>query len=225
MKEYIKLLKNCPLFNKIEEEYYEQMLSCLEAKVVSFKRKEYILSEGDPAKYIGILLTGRAQIEQVDYFGNRVILTDIQPSEMMGESFACSPLEHMPVSVQATEDSRVLFLDWSGIVQPCSNGCGFHRQLMFNLLGIVASKNILFHQKLDILSKRTTRDKLLAYLMMQAKKNNSSRFTIPFDRQELADYLQVERSGLSAEIGKLRKEGIIDNKKNDFVLLKDVHNV
>jgi len=225
MEEYLNLLKKCPLFDKIDEEYYMQLLSCLDAKVVSFKKREYILSEGDPAGYIGILLEGSAQIEQVDYFGNRVILTDIQPSEMMGESFACSRMERMPVSVLVTEDCRVLFMDWTAIMQPCSNGCEFHRQLMFNLLGIIAEKNVLFHQKMDILSRRTTRDKLLAYLMAQAKRNNKSSFTIPFDRQELADYLQVERSGLSAEIGKLKKEGIIDNKKNYFVLLKDIHNV
>ena len=225
MKKYIKILKECPLFDKIDEADYTQMLSCLGAKVVLFKKREYILSEGDPAGDIGILLSGSAQIEQVDYFGNRAILTDVQPSEMIGESFACSRAERMPVSVLATEDCEVLFLDWARIVQPCRGGCGFHSQLTINLLGIVAAKNILFHQKLNILSMRTTRDKLLAFLMMQAKKNNSSSFTIPFDRQELADYLQVERSGLSAEIGRLRKEGIIDNKKNSFVILKDVHDV
>ena len=169
MKEHVNILKKCPLFDNINEEDLLSMLYCLDAKMVSCKKKEFILSEGDPAKYIGILLSGSAQIEMVDYFGNRTILTDIQPSQMFGESFACAQMEQMPVSVLAVQDCKVLIIQWSRIMEPCGSGCGFHRQLMYNLLKIVASKNILFHQKLDILSKRTTGEKLLAFLMMQTE--------------------------------------------------------
>ena len=101
----------------------------------------------------------------------------------------------------------------------CSNNCAFHQQLIFNLMKNLAEKAILFHQKVEIAAKRTTREKLMTYLMFQAKKAGSNRFRIPFDRQELADYLEVDRSGLSAEISKLRKEGVLESDKNTFVLL------
>ena len=121
--------------------------------------------------------------------------------------------------VIASENTEVMFIDCDRITRSCTNSCEFHRQIIYNLMRVVARKNLMFHQKIEITSKRTTREKLLAFLMIQAKKHQSRSFEIAYDRQELADYLQVERSGLSAEISKLRKEGIIDNRKNHFVLL------
>jgi len=112
-----------------------------------------------------------------------------------------------------------MLIECNHILHTCSNNCGFHQQLIFNLMKDLATKTILFHQKIEIISKRSTRDKLMTYLMLQAKKEGSDSFDIPFDRQELADYLEVERSGLSAEISKLKKEGIINNQKNHFELL------
>ena len=112
-----------------------------------------------------------------------------------------------------------MLIDCRHIMHTCSNNCGFHQKLIYNLMKDLALKTLLFHQRIEITSKRSTREKLLAYLMLQAKKANSNSFEVPFDRQELADFLEVDRSGLSAEIGKLKREGIIDNQKNHFVLL------
>ena len=125
----------------------------------------------------------------------------------------------LPVAVIATEPSEVMFVDCDHILHTCSNNCGFHQQLIYNLVKDLAEKSIRFHQKVEVTSKRTTREKLMAYLSLQAKRVGSTRFEIPFDRQELADYLEVDRSGLSAEIGKLKKEGIIKNRKNHFVIM------
>ena len=125
----------------------------------------------------------------------------------------------LPVSVVANEPSEIMLIDCSHILHTCSNNCGFHQQLIFNLMKDLAEKTITFHQKMEITSRRTTREKLMAYLMMQSRTAQSSRFDIPFDRQELADYLDVDRSGLSVEISKLKSEGIIENSKNHFVLL------
>ena len=219
MKKYLEILKKCPLFAKIEGETLIRMLGCLGAKTESFDKKYTIFAEGSPAKYIGIVLSGTAQIIQVDYFGNRSILSNIEPSEVFAEAFACAEAKSLPVSVVANEPCEVMFIDCQHILHTCSNNCGFHQQLIFNLMKDLATKTILFHQRIEITSKRSTREKLMAYLMIQAKKANSNSFDIPFDRQELADYLEVERSGLSAEIGKLRKEGIIENQKNHFELL------
>lgn len=219
MKKYFEILKKCPLFFCIEEENLFRMLNCLGAKVISFDRKYTIIAEGTKAKYIGIVLSGSAQIIQIDFYGNRSILSNISPSEVFGEAFACAEIEEIPVTVIANEPCEVMLIESSHILHTCSNNCGFHGQLIYNLMKDLAEKTILFHQKIEVTSKRSTREKLMAYLMIQAKKNNSESFKIPFDRQELADYLEVDRSGLSAEISKLRNEGIIESRKKQFKLL------
>lgn len=203
----------------IEEESLNRMLACLGAKVEHFDRKQTIFAEGEEAKDIGILLSGGAQEIRIDYYGNRSILSDIAPSEVFGEAFACAEIGELPVSVVATEPSDVMFVDCSHILHTCHNNCGFHQQQIFNLMKILAEKNLRFHERIEITSNRTTREKLLSYLMIEAKRQGRERFEIPFDRQELADYLEVERSGLSSEIGKLKKEGVIDVNKNRFALL------
>ncbi len=219
MKKYLEILKKCPLFFEIEDESLLRMLSCLGAKVSFFDKKYTVFAEGSPAKYIGIVLSGSAQIVQVDYFGNRSILSEASPSQVIAEAFACAEIESLPVSVIANEPSEIMFIDCSHILHTCKNGCGHHHQLIYNLMKDLADKTIMFHQRIEVTSKRTTREKLLSYLALQAKNNGKNSFNIPFDRQELADYLEVERSGLSVEIGKLKKEGIIENNKNHFKLL------
>ena len=219
MEKYLEILQKCPLFDGIKEKDLFRMLSCLGAKVDCFDKKCTIMQEGGPAKYIGIVLSGSAQIVQVDYYGNRSILGNIEPSGVFAEAFACAEMEKMPVSVIANEESEIMFIDSSHILHTCSNNCGFHQQLIFNLMKDLATKTLVFHQKIEITSKRSTREKLLTYLALQAKRAGSNYFTIPFDRQELADYLQVERSGLSAEISKLRAEGVLESEKRNFKLL------
>ncbi len=219
MKKYLEILKKCPLFNNVDDENLIPMLSCLGAKVENFDKKYTIMAEGSPAKHIGIVLSGSAQITQVDFFGNRSIVASVEPSEMFSEAFACAQTRAIPVNVTANEPSEIMLIDCSHILHTCSNNCGFHQQLIYNLMKSLAVKNILFHQKIEITSKRSTREKLLTYLAFQEKKAGSSSFDIPFDRQELADYLEVDRSGLSAEISKLKKEGVIDSRKNHFELM------
>ncbi|MBR7132458.1 MAG: Crp/Fnr family transcriptional regulator [Clostridia bacterium] len=220
MKKYYKILEKCPLFDNIESENLFKMLRCLGVKVESFDKKYTIMSEGSPARYIGIVLSGSAQIIQVDYFGFRSILSNIEPSQVFGEAFACAEIKSIPVTVVANEPCEVMLIDCSHILHTCSNNCGFHQQLIFNLMKDLAAKTISFHQKQEITSKRTTREKLMTYLSLQAKKEGCNRFQIPFNRQELADYLEVDRSGLSVEISKLRNEGVLYSKKNTFELLE-----
>ncbi len=219
MKKYFKILRNCSLFHGIADENLLALLGCLGAKVEFFEKKYTIFSEGSPAKYIGIILSGSAQVIQNDYYGNRSIVSGAEPSDVFGESFACAELNAIPVTIVASEPCEVMLLDCRRILHSCSNACGFHQQIIFNLMKDLAKKNILFHQKIEITSKRSTREKLLAYLNLQAKRYQSASFDIPFDRQGLADYLEVDRSGLSAEISKMKNEGIISNQKNHFEIL------
>ncbi len=219
MEKYLDVLKKCPLFSGISDENLLVMLKCLGAKVVNFDKKYTVFTEGRPLKHIGIVLTGSVQIIQIDYYGNRNIVSNNTKGQIIGEAFACAQIESLPVSVIANEKTDIMLIESKHILKTCTNNCGFHQKLIYNLMKDLALKNVTFHQKIEITSKRTTREKLMAYLNLQAKKAGKSEFTIPFDRQELADYLIVDRSGLSNEISKLRDEGIIKNHKNHFELL------
>jgi len=219
MEKYFNVIRKCPLFEGIEDKDLLGLLGCLGAKVMSFEKKHSIFTEGSRARYIGIVLSGSAQIVQMDYYGNRSIIHEIVPSELFGEAFACAEMASIPVSVVANEACEVLLIDCVRILHTCKKACGFHQRLIFNLMKDIATKAIMFQQKIEVISKRSTREKLLAYLNIQARKSGGRSFVIPFDRQELADYLEVERSGLSAEISKLRKEGILKSNKNSFELL------
>lgn len=220
MQEYIGILENCPLFDGIARADLPKLLTCLGAKTAHYHKEELILAEGEKARYIGIVLAGSVQISRTDYFGNRSILATVENAELFGESFACAKVAAIPINAVAQEDTTVLLLDFQKLTDADTPVCGFYGKLIFNLLKITASKNLLFHQKIEITAKRTTKEKLMTYLLLQAKKAGSRCFTVPFDRQALADYLEVDRSGLSAEIGKLRRAGVLNCTKNRFELLE-----
>lgn len=220
MEKFMDVLNSCPLFDGVAEGDLEAMLGCLGAKKYTARKGQIIFHEGDPAIFVGIVLTGAIRVIREDYYGNRSIVAHMEPGEVFGESFACAGVKSLPVSVVAEEDCQYLLIDCHRITVSCTNACAFHSRMIYNLLRLVAGKNLLFHQKLEITSKRTTREKLMAYLMNQAKLQGREEFTIPYDRQALADYLEVDRSGLSAEISKLRKEGKLFCEKNRFRLLR-----
>ena len=219
MEQLFELMKQCPLFYGIDESDLNGMLACLDAKRVSAHKGQTIFSEGETAVYVGVVLTGAVRVIREDYYGNRSIVAHMGPGEVFGESFACAEVKSLPVSVVAEEDSEYLLIDCRRITMSCTNACAFHSRMIYNLLRLVAGKNLMFNQKLEIIGKRTTREKLMAYLMNQAKQQGKGAFTIPYDRQALADYLEVDRSGLSVEISKLKKEGKLLCEKNRFELL------
>ncbi len=218
MKKISEILSNCLLFDGIEECDLLKMLPCLGARVVEFDKKYTVFAEGSEAKYIGIVLSGSAQMIKYDYYGNKSIISETMPGGMLIEEFASANVISLPVSVIANEPCEIMIIDVSRVLHTCKNGCAFHSRLIYNLMKALANKTLVYHERIEITSKRTTREKLLAYLASIAKKEGRASFDIPFDRQELADYLEVDRSGLSLEIGKLVKEGIIENKKKHFRL-------
>ena len=220
MKDFLPILQQCPLFDGVAPEDISGMMGCLGARLTKASKGEFVFREGDSAEGIGIVLTGGVDLIREDFYGNRSIVASMEQRQLFGESYAFSEAEALPVSVVAKEDSVLLLLDSRRITTCCSNACAFHNRVIFNLLRLVATKNLLLHQKIEVTSKRSTREKLMAYLLMQAKRQGSTIVTVPYDRQALADYLDVDRSGLSAEIGKLRKEGILESKKNHFRLLR-----
>lgn len=218
MQEFLPILTKCPLFDGIRQEDLSGMLSCLDARVIRAKKNRIILEEGEPAVCVGIVLHGSVRIVRDDYYGSRSIVASIHPGELFGESFACAGAV-LPVSAAAAEDSTVMLIDCRRITFGCTSACAFHSRMIQNLLRMVANKNLLLNRKLEILSKRTTREKLMAFLTAQAEQQGKSSFTIPYDRQGLADYLGVDRSAMSAEISKLRRDGVLECERSKFTLL------
>ena len=219
MKEFYPVLEQCPLFDGIRTEDIIALMGCLGGRKITAAKGQPIFREGDKATHVGIVLSGAVQMIREDYFGNRSIVAHIGPAELFGETYACAGIAALPISVVADKDSEVLLVDCRRITVSCTNACAFHSRIIFNMLRLVANKNLVFDQKIQVTSKRSTREKLMTYLLNQAKLLHSNEFTIPYDRQELADYLEVDRSGLSAEISKLRREGVLESEKNRFRLL------
>lgn len=219
MKDLSALLAESELFDGISYDEYKVLSGCIGAKRVKYAKNETVLLAGKSTIYVGVLLRGSLQVVHDDFYGNRSIIGKIDQGDMFAESFAFAKSKELTVSIIAVEDSEVIFIDNRRLISPCQNVCGFHSRIILNLLEIVSRKNIALTRKLEISSKRTTREKLLTYLSYEAEKSKSASFTIPFDRQELADYLAVERSAMSAELSRMAKEGLIRYKKNHFEIL------
>ena len=219
MKKYIPVLKRNKLFSGVGEEDIASLLSCLGARKKSYKKGEYILREGEHISDIFILVEGKIHIQKDDYWGNRSILSVISVGEMFGEGYAAPESGALLNDVVAVEDSSVVFFDVKRILTTCSSACRFHNMIVQNMFFAISDKNRRLVQKLGHMSGRTTRAKLISYLSEEAKRQGSSAFTVPFNRQQLADYLCVDRSAMSNELCKMRDEGMIKFEKSRFELL------
>lgn len=218
MKEYITILKRTILFSGVGEDDISAMLDCLGAKLLTYKKGEYVLRQGENLNRIPVLVKGKLRIQNEDYWGNRSILSNIDTGEMFGEAYAAPESGPLLNDVIAAEDSAVIFFDVKRVFTACSSACRFHAMVVQNLFFAISEKNRKLVQKLGHMSKRTTREKLISYLSEEAKKHNSSHFEIPFNRQQLADFLSVDRSAMSNELCKMRDEGLIGFHKNRFEL-------
>ena len=219
MKKYIPVLKRTKLFSGVGEEDIASLLSCLGARKKEYKKGEYILREGEHIRDIFILVEGKIHIQKDDYWGNRSILSVISVGEMFGEGYAAPESGALLNDVVAVEDSSVIFFDVKRILTTCSSACRFHNMIVQNMFFAISDKNRKLVQKLGHMSGRTTRAKLISYLSEEAKRQGSSSFTVPFNRQQLADYLCVDRSAMSNELCKMRDEGMIKFEKSRFELL------
>ena len=220
MEEYLDVLSRCPLFTGIETAELVGMLGCLEGRILRVRKGDPVFLEGDPAKFVCVVLSGRIQIVRDDYYGNRSVLTSVAPGGLFAEAFVCAGPETLPVSAIALQSSTVLQLDCTRVLTGCPNACSFHSRLVRNLLQGIAQKNLTLTRKIRCMSRKTTREKLMEFLLEQAKQRGSAEFVIPYDRQALADYLGVERSAMSAEIGKPKRAGVLDTKGPFFRIWK-----
>lgn len=211
------ILSSSPLFAGLTPAEVESVLSCLSLGVRQLPAHGYLFHAGDPADRMGLVLSGSLHILREDFWGRRAILTRLGPGELFGEAFALGAAR-VSISALAAEDSRLLLLDAERLRAPCPAPCFPHSRLFLNLTLILSEKNIALTEKIFCLTQRTTREKLLFYLSSRAGEVGSSRFSIPFNRQELADYLSVNRSALSEELCRLRDEGLLTFHRNSFEL-------
>ncbi len=217
MEKYFSILKKNPLFAGMGDEL-ESILACMKAKVMKYQKGKIIIEEGEKVDRIGLVLSGKIKIVREDANGNVSILTEMAQGEMFGEAFACAGGVPSLVSVVASTNMEVMYLAYGQITSTCASDCSHHKLLIENLLKIIARKNIMLNQKIEIVSKKTIREKMMAYLEQEYIKMNVKNFDIAFNREELAYYLCVDRSALSRELSKMQEEGIIIFNKNSFVL-------
>ena len=218
MTEYLEILHRSPLFRGIEAKELSALLDCMGARPRRIKKGDTVLAAGERATHLGIVLAGRVQVSRLKADGQRIVMGEIRPGQLFAESFACAQAEALHVSATAGADGAVLLLDSGRLSAPCSAACAFHGRLIANLLSVLAHKNLALAGKVEVLSGRTIRERLLAYLEDLCLKAGKNTVTVPFDRQALADYLCVDRSALSRAIGQLREEGVLEVDRGKFTL-------
>ena len=222
MKKTFETIKNNPLLQGISFSDFEKMLTCLSAKTTTYQKNTTILQSGDTINYIGIILSGNIKIikENPNNQNTTTTIKEQNAPELFGEEYTCAEIDHSPITIQTTEKTEILHIDYKRINTSCTSACPYHRRLIKNMLKLIATKNITQNQKIEILTKRTTREKILTYLNTQKNTTTTAttKFTIPYNRQELANYLCVDRSAMSNELSKMKKEGLIKYNKNTFEL-------
>ena len=209
------------LFRGIHPDEMKEMLSCLGSEQKNYKKGQYIYRAGDTTQSMGLVLSGNVLIENDDIWGNKSLLYSIGPGQFFGETYASLPGEPLMVNVLARQDSEILFINISRLMKVCPNTCSHHSKLIQNLLTISAQKNLNLSRRIFHTSAKTIRGRLLSYLSFEALRQGKYEFYIPYNRQQLADYLSVDRSALSNELSKMQIEGILITEKNYFQLLKN----
>jgi len=195
------------------------MLACIGAFIKKYHKDEVIFMSDSPIEYVGIVLEGSVQMVKDDIKGHRNIIGNFQQSELFCEAFACVGIKQSPVTVFASADTVVLFIHFKKIISHCTSACAFHTRLTENMLRLIVFQNLYLNDKLDCIGRRTIHDRAEAFLMLQRERAKQNPFDIPFNRAQMADYLCVDRSALSAVLCRMRDEGLITFNKNRFELL------
>lgn len=211
------LLQKVKLFEGIPAGELARLLPCLGADRAAAPKDSFLLLAGETPRKIGVVLEGELHVLQEDVEGQRMILAVLRPGDFYAEALCCAGVEESPVSVAAAAASQVLLLDYRRLLAPCREACAFHRRLLENMLQILARKNLLLQGRLEVVGARSLRQKILRYLHAQGAQKGQP-LTIPLDREGLADYLCVDRSALSHELSRMRREGLLTYRKNRFTL-------
>ena len=214
----IHLLAGTRLFQGIREHEIEAMLTWLSAEERTYGKDAYIYRAGDVTGRLGVVMEGAVNIIKDDVWGNRKIIENIGGGQIFGETYACLKGEPLMVDVQASERSRILFMDVNRILTTCSSSCDFHNRLIRSLMYVLAGKNLMLTKKMDIITPKSLRERVMVYLSQESVKQGCRTVTVPFNRQQMADYLSVDRSALSAELSRMQRDGVISYEKNRFTI-------
>lgn len=214
----IHLLAGTRLFQGIREHEIEAMLTCLSAEERTYGKDAYIYRAGDVTGRLGVVMEGAVNIIKDDVWGNRKIIENIGGGQIFGETYACLKGEPLMVDVQASERSRILFMDVNRILTTCSSSCDFHNRLIRSLMYVLAGKNLMLTKKMDIITPKSLRERVMVYLSQESVKQGCRTVTVPFNRQQMADYLSVDRSALSAGLSRMQRDGVISYEKNRFTI-------
>lgn len=216
MEKYLQILKRTKLFHNLTDKETLSALDCLNATVKKYKKGSTLFSEGDDAKFVSVVLSGEIEVRKSDLHGNINIISRLFPCEIIGAVVSFSSDKKLPFDVVCACDTEVIWLDSKKLIAQCAKLCEFHTKIIENAIGLLADKNIQLTGKIDILTKRTIREKLLAYLHAQSKKTKNKRFAIDLSRRQLSEYLSVDRSAMIRELGKMQSENIIGFENNIF---------
>ena len=218
MQKYLPILRSCPFFNGMRDDEILSILHCVQASTVTRPRGAYILRAGDTTEVMGLVLSGSVLILQEDLWGHRNILSKCTAGDFFGEPYAATSGTVLNVNAVAEDDCTLLFLNVKRLLTSCPTACDHHQKLIRNLVSVLANRLLVFNDKITHVSKRSTREKLLSYLSSESVRQASLSFDIPFDRQQLADFLSVERSAMSAELSRMQAEGLIETERSHFRL-------
>ena len=218
MKELLRELKS-PLFDGIEPEDRMAILGCIGYYMGTFQKGDIVAFEAERIKHVGVVLSGSVDMIKEDIWGNKTMLVRMYEDDVFGETFACGSDNLSVVTFLVSQDAKILFLSFDRVMHSCSMACQFHHRLIENMLRIIANKNRDLMRKVEVVFKRTIREKILAYLSIQSQTRGSRYFEIPLGRVELAEYLCIDRSALTRELVKMKEDGLIDYDKNCFRML------
>ena len=216
MQKYLPVLRNCPFFTGLTDDDILSILHCVSAAKLTRPRGSYIFRAGDSTEVMGLMLSGSTLVIQEDLWGHRNILSKCNTGDFFGEPYAATPGAILNISVVAEEDCEILLLNVKRLLTSCPTACDHHQKLIRNLVSVLANKILLFNDKITLVRMRTAREKLLSYLSAEARRNGGSAFSIPFNRQQLADYLAVDRSAMCSELSRMQREGLLSYHKNHF---------
>lgn len=219
MEQYNQVLKNCTLFRGISELQLTPLMQCMNAQAKKYKTEEYVFLSGDVIDYVGVLLSGSAEIIKENLAGDKHIVAILQPSDLFGEGIVCTAARIAPVSVRLREESEIMLIPYERVIKSCGNSCSFHITLIQNMMVVLGEKNMNLNRKMELLILKGMRDKLATYLLMESGKNDNSIFEIGFNRNELAEFLNVSRTSMCRELARMKDEGLIDYYGNSFKLI------
>lgn len=219
MEQYYPVLRNCALFRGIDEKDYAHLLDCLGIIMKSYDAQEYIFLAGDKVNYVGVVLNGVLEIVKENIAGNKHIIAFLGPSDLFAEGIVCTVSRISPVTVQANEPVKVLFIPYERVITSCGNSCSFHINLIQNMMVVLGEKNVHLNRKLELLTLKGMREKLASFLLGVSNERASNMFQVKLNRTEMADYLNVSRTSMCRELSRMRDEGLIDYYGQSFKIM------